>query len=206
MNSTVEKLRESLRDLQLQLEKEAQEARERFQYRLSNGRVVFEEEARKRGRALRVRWSVFLRRARPWEIVTAPVIYGLIIPFALMDLFVTVYQAVCFPVYGIPKVKRKNYIAVDRHKLTYLNFMQKLNCVYCGYCNGLLAYVREVAGRTEYYWCPIKHARNLPDRHEQYQHFLAFGDGESWDEKFIEMKDRARACESCDSCGPGGCH
>mgnify|MGYP001773935469 CR=1 FL=1 len=131
MNSTVEKLRESLRELQGQLEKEGLEARKRFQYRFSTGRVVFEEEARKRGRRLRVRWSVFLRRARPWEIVTAPVIYSLIIPFVLLDIFVTIYQRICFPVYGIPKVDRKAYIAVDRHKLTYLNFMQKLNCPMC---------------------------------------------------------------------------
>ncbi|WP_417273307.1 hypothetical protein [Celeribacter halophilus] len=204
MNSTVEKLRESLRELQGQLEKEGLEARKRFQYRFSNGRVVFEEEARKRGRRLRVRWSVFLRRARPWEIVTAPVIYSLIIPFVLLDIFVTIYQRICFPVYGIPKVDRKTYIAVDRHKLTYLNFMQKLNCLYCGYCNGLLSYVREVAGRTEYYWCPIKHARVMPDRHEKYQHFLEFGDAESWDKHFHTMKKRARACEDCDGCGPGG--
>jgi len=206
MNNTVEKLRESLRELQDQLEREAREARERFQYRLSNGRVIFEEEARRRGRLLKVRWSVFLRRARPWEIITAPLIYGLIVPFVLLDLAVTIYQWVCFPVYGLPKVERKKYIAVDRHKLTYLNFMQKLNCIYCGYGNGLLAYVREVAGRTEYYWCPIKHARNMPDRHDHYQDFLEFGDGESWDEKFIDMKWRARACEDCDGCGSDGCH
>lgn len=200
MNDTVEKLRENWRNLQAQLEQEAAQARERFRYSYQNGKVIFEDEARKRGRELKVRWSVFLRRARPWEIVTAPFIYALIIPFSLLDVFVTIYQAVCFPVYGIPKVDRKTYIAVDRQTLSYLNIMQKLNCVYCGYCNGLLAYVREVAGRTEYYWCPIKHARHLPDRHEQYQHFLEYGDGESWDEKFIAMKDKARACEGCDEC------
>ena len=200
MNSTVDRLREAIRDVQSQLEAEAEAARKRFRYSITGGKVTFEEEARRRGRALKVRWSVFIRRARPWEIVTAPVIYSLIVPFVLLDLFVTVYQRVCFPIYGIPRVARKKYIAVDRHKLTYLNVMQKLNCVYCGYCNGLLAYVREVAGRTEYYWCPVKHARHLPDRHDHYQHFLDYGDGEAWDEKFIEMKDRARACEGCDGC------
>ncbi|WP_417250596.1 hypothetical protein [Celeribacter sp.] len=200
MNQTVEKLRENWRELQTQLEVDARAARERFKYQVRNGRVVFEDEARRRGRAFRVRWSVFLRRARPWEIVTAPVIYSLIVPFVLIDLWVTIYQAICFPAYKLPKVKRSDYIAVDRHKLTYLNFMQKLNCVYCGYCNGVLAYVREVAGRTEYYWCPIKHARHLPDRHDHYQNFLDYGDGESWDESFKSMKERARACEGCDGC------
>ncbi|AJE46022.1 hypothetical protein [Celeribacter indicus] len=200
MVNTVEKWRENLRELQAQIELEALEARERFQYRFRNGRVVFEEEARRRGREWRVRWSVFLARARPWEIISAPVIYALIVPFVLLDLCVTLYQAICFPIYGIPKVERRAYIAVDRHKLTYLNAMQKLNCVYCGYCNGLLAYVREIAGRTEYYWCPIRHARPLPDRHAHYNDFLPFGDGVRFDERFIEMKKHARACEGCDGC------
>ena len=39
-------------------------------------------------------------------VLTAPVIYAGILPFALLDLFVGIYQAVCFPIYGIAKVKR----------------------------------------------------------------------------------------------------
>lgn len=204
MNGTVDRLREGLRELQDQLEAEAQERAREFRYRWENGRIVFEEEALRRGRELRVKLLAFLRRARPMEIVTAPVIYGLIVPFALLDVMVTLYQAICFPVYGIPKVRRRDYIAVDRQKLTYLNALQKLNCVYCGYANGLLAYVREVAGRTEHYWCPIKHARALPDRHDHYSGFLDYGDGEGFSEKFWQMKAAARACEGCTDCGPKG--
>lgn len=204
MNATVERIRESLRNLQEQLEAEATEARQEFRYRLENGRVTFEEGARKRGRDFKVRWSVFLKRARPMEIISAPVIYGLIVPFAFLDLCVTMYQAICFPIYGIPKVERRKYVAVDRHKLTYLNVIQKLNCVYCGYCNGLLAYVREVAGRTEYYWCPIKHARVLSESHTHYDKFLEYGDAQRWSDEFMDLKDRARACEGCDGCHSGG--
>lgn len=200
MNQTVEKLRKSWRELQSQLDLDARAASKKFRYKIRNGRVEFEEEARRRGREFKVKWSVFLRRTKPMEVISAPVIYGLIVPFVFMDMFVTLYQAICFPIYKLPKVRRSDYIAVDRHKLTYLNFMQKLNCVYCGYCNGVLAYVREVAGRTEYYWCPIKHARHLPDRHDHYQNFLDYGDGKSWDENFKTMKERARACEGCDGC------
>lgn len=99
--------------------------------------------------------------ATPMVVLTAPVIYGLIVPFALLDLCVTVYQSVCFRAYGIPRVRRADFIRIDRHHLQYLNALQKLNCVYCGYCNGLIAYIAEVAGRTEAYWCPIKHAQRL---------------------------------------------
>lgn len=200
MNATVDRLRESLRQMRAQLDEDAKQLAETFRYRYENGKVVFEDEARKRGRELRVKWSVFLRRARPWELVATPLIYCLIVPFVFLDLCVTIFQAVCFPIYRIPKVKRQTYIAVDRHKLTYLNFIQKLNCVYCGYCNGLLAYVREIAARTEYYWCPVKHARAVRDTHDHYRDFLDYGDAESWDAEALNMKDRARACEDCDGC------
>jgi hypothetical protein len=55
----------------------------------------------------------------------------------------------------------------DRYHLAYLNVLEKLNCAYA---NGLIAYVREIAGRTEQYWCPIKHARRVIGAHSHYAH------------------------------------
>jgi hypothetical protein len=46
-------------------------------------------------------------------------------------------------------------ISFDRRKLAYLNAIEKLNC---DYANGILTYAREIASRTEQFWCPIKHA------------------------------------------------
>ncbi|WP_271223801.1 hypothetical protein, partial [Streptosporangium carneum] len=64
----------------------------------------------------------------------------------------------------------------DRHKLPYLNVIQKLNCLYCAYANGVLAYVAEIASRTEQYWCPIKHAARVTGTHRRYDGFLEYGD------------------------------
>lgn len=180
----------------------ARRIRDTLQERLPSGDEdgPWSEQLRARRKKLRANWSMFIRRGRPWELVTAPVIYSLIIPFLIMDVFITIYQWLCFPIYRLPIVKRRQYISVDRGKLTYLNFMQKFNCLYCGYCNGVVAYAREVAGRTEFYWCPVKHNREIPDPHGYYDKFLAYGDGEDWDEKFIAMKTKARACEDCDAC------
>ena len=86
------------------------------------------------------------------------------------------YQAVCFPVYGIPKVARKDYLIFDRRYLAYLNGLEKFNCAYCSYANGLIGYVREIASRTEAYWCPIKHARRVVNAHPRYSSFADFGD------------------------------
>jgi hypothetical protein len=69
---------------------------------------------------------------------------------------------------------------MDRGRLAYLNPMEKFNCVYCGYVNGLLAYVQEIAGRTEQYWCPIKHAIRLKTTHSRYQRFFDYGDAEQY--------------------------
>jgi len=81
-------------------------------------------------------------------LVTAPAIYLLVLPLALLDLGVCLYQFVCFPVWGMARVRRSDYVVIDRHQLAYLNGVQKLNCAYCEYANGLIAFVREVAGRT----------------------------------------------------------
>lgn len=178
--SSTEKLLTRIRELQNELEREYTRRRAQFRYSLKNGRVVFEAEMRRRHREFRVRLGTFLRNTRPMVVLTAPVIYSLIIPFVLLDLFVTLYQAVCFPVYRIEKVKRADFIRVDRHHLAYLNALQKLNCVYCGYCNGLIGYVQEVAGRTEAYWCPIKHAARIGAHHAYYAQFVDYGDAEGF--------------------------
>jgi hypothetical protein len=67
-----------------------------------------------------------------------------------------------------------------RHKLAYLNGIEKVNCTFCSYANGLIAYVREVAGRTEQYWCPITHARAIPAPHQRYHEFLDYGDAQGY--------------------------
>ncbi len=195
MPSTTEQILTRIQELQEQLEADFTRRREEFRYRLENGRVVFEREARRRQREFRIRLSDFLRRTRPMTVITAPVIYSLIIPFVLLDLFVTIYQRVCFPVYGIQRVRRADFIRIDRHHLAYLNALQKLNCVYCGYCNGLLGYVQEISGRTEAYWCPIKHAARVGAVHAYYAQFVDYGDAENFEPGLWKMRETVQKQE-----------
>ena len=109
-------------------------------------------------------------------VATAPLIYSLALPFVLLDLWVTVYQAICFRAWGVKRVRRLDFFAIDRHKLPYLNALEKVNCLYCSYANGLIAYVSEIAARTEQYWCPIRHARRVRDSHRRYELFVPYGD------------------------------
>ena len=180
IDTSLEKLVARIKTLQDELDAEISRRGKAFRYRLENGRVVFEAEAREQHRKLRIRLKDFLARTKVVVVLTAPFIYMLIVPFVLLDLFVWVYQSICFPAYGIPKVPRRDHVRIDRQHLAYLNALQKLNCVYCGYCNGVIGWVREVAARTEAYWCPIKHAGRVVGPHRHYVKFVDFGDAEGF--------------------------
>jgi hypothetical protein len=187
---TIDDLTAKIRDLEAQVDAEMAKRRAELRIGLEHGRVAFEAELLRRHRELKTALTTYLWNARLLVILTAPVIYALIVPLVLLDIFVSVYQAVCFPVYGIPKVKRADYFAFDRHHLAYLNAIEKLNCAYCSYANCLIAYVREIAGRTEQYWCPIKHARRVVGSHPRYIAFDDYGDAESYQKRAAEMRER----------------
>lgn len=149
----IEEIIGRLNALQQELEGEIDrlltEKRELFQYTLQQGRVRFEQGMRTLQRSYRTGVWLYLREASLRHVVTAPLVYSLIIPVTLLDLLVTLYQQVCFRVYGVPLVRRSEYLAIDRHQLAYLNVIEKMNCVYCSYSNGVIAYSREVGARTE---------------------------------------------------------
>jgi len=196
--SIAEKI-QKIKALEHEIESELEKRRKEFHYRVDRGRIVFEADIQRRQRALRVPLGRFLARTRPLFVLTAPFIYAVIIGFIALDILASLYQAICFPVYGIRKVCRKDYIILDRQYLGYLNGMQKLNCLYCGYGNGLLAYVGEIASRTEQYWCPIKHARHAKGTHARYALFLEYGDGEDFETGLEKLRkklnDEARSGE-----------
>ncbi len=137
-------------------------------------------EWRRAHRRWRQTIPAYVRNGSIRSLLTAPVIYSLLVPLLVLDLWVSAYQWVCFPIYGIARVPRKAYFAIDRHRLGYLNAIEKIHCAFCSYANGLFSYVREVAARTEQYWCPIKHARAIPAAHHRYGSFLDYGDARGY--------------------------
>lgn len=191
MNAKIEELMARIQGLELELEAELSRQSAELRYGVEHGRVVFEAEILRRHRELQTRLSRYVLNAKPAIALTAPVIYSLILPLVLLDIFVSVYQTVCFPAYGIEKVKRADYLIFDRGHLAYLNALEKLNCAYCSYANGLIAYVREIAARTEAYWCPIKHAKKAIGAHEKYMSFVAFGDAEAYRKRIVELEAAA---------------
>ncbi|MCK4618404.1 MAG: hypothetical protein KAT52_00520 [Desulfobacterales bacterium] len=188
MENKLQLLMEKIKKLEKELAEEIQKQEEIFFYKIRGRKVFFEKNVKKKHKAIVKTVSRYLSDAELLNILTAPVIWFCIFPALFMDLVVTFYQAMCFRVYGIPRVKRNKYIVIDRHSLSYLNGIEKLNCAYCGYVNGLIAYVQEVAARTEQYWCPIKHARRTALIHSRYGKFFEYGDGDGYRNKIEEVR------------------
>lgn len=137
-------------------------------------------------------WKKICDNSLLWNIrylVSMPFIYVLIIPVVIVHVFVEIYHQVCFRLYGIPRVNYKEYFVFDRGHLPYLNWLEKINCAYCSYVNCFVAYFREIAARTERYWCPIKHARKRRDPHSQYGYFVEFANASELKEEWNKLRE-----------------
>lgn len=192
MSSRISELLEEIRAREEELESLMRDREAKILYHFEGGKVRFEAAIREAHRKLKVGVLHWLRESEPRNILSAPVIYSMIVPFVLLDLTLTLYQWLCFPLYRIARVKRSRYIIMDRQHLVYLNSIQKLNCMYCGYGNGLLAYAREIVSRTEQYWCPIKHVGKVLDPHRRYARFAEYGVAVDYPEHSRIMRQQLR--------------
>ena len=189
----VGRVADRVRNAEAELERAIKGRQRRWQYRVRRGRVWFDKELRETHRRLRQSIPTYILEGDLLSLLTAPIIYSLLLPLVLLDLWVTLYQSICFPIYGMTRVPRHRYFAIDRHKLAYLNGIEKVNCTFCSYANGLIAYVREVAARTEQYWCPIKHARVIPAPHQRYHVFLDYGDASGYRKELPTLRHVVKA-------------
>jgi hypothetical protein len=180
MNPKITELLARIQQMELEIEQEMQRRRAELQADFEETRVRFEREVLEQQRRFKTGVLTYVLTANFWNVLTAPVIYSVLLPMLVLDLSVTVYQHICFRAYGIARVKRSDYFVFDRAHLAYLNWIEKINCAYCSYGNGLMAYSREIVARTEQYWCPIKHARKIMAAHPYYTSFVDFGDAESY--------------------------
>jgi hypothetical protein len=188
MNPKISDLLARIQQIELEIELEMKRKRAELQADFEETRVRFEHEVLEQQRRFKTGVIAYLLTANLLSVLTAPVIYALFFPMLLLDLSVTVYQHICFRAYGIPRVKRGDYFVYDRAHLAYLNLIEKINCAYCSYGNGLMAYGREVVARTEQYWCPIKHARKIMAAHPYYTGFVDFGDAQSYKDELEKLR------------------
>lgn len=183
MNERIRSLLNQMAVLEEELRMELREQEAGLLFRIKGKRVEFEQSVRDGHRRVKTGFFRWLVTYRPQNLVTGPIIYSMIFPLVILDISVTVYQAACFPIYRVAKVRRSDYIVFDRQQLAYLNFVEKFHCTYCAYAAGLLAYVSEIVARTERYFCPIKHARKALGAHGRHAAFLDYGEAEDYEAK-----------------------
>jgi len=188
MSDKLQHLLKEIHSLEKAVEEELHRAQKKVTFNVREGRIFFPKELLKLHRSLRKGIIKYLYESNFLFILSAPVIYAMIVPALVLDCFCRVYQAICFPIYRIPKVNREDYIRLDRHKLAYLNGIEKLNCDFCAYFNGSISFAREIASRTEQYWCPIRHALAIKGVHSRYNRFIEYGDADSFRAKLEQLR------------------
>lgn len=190
MNDRIRQLLKQISTLEAELNTAIEEQESRVRYKIEGKRVVFEHAIREAHRKLKPRMNflIWFLTVRPKNFLTMPIIYGMLVPLALFDLCISLYQLTCFPIYGITRVKRANYILIDRQYLAYLNIIEKADCTYCGYAVGMIGYASEILARTEQYFCPIKHARKMLGAHARYANFLEYGDAANLHDKIEKFR------------------
>ncbi|MFT4282952.1 MAG: hypothetical protein ACMXX6_00825 [Candidatus Woesearchaeota archaeon] len=130
-----------------------------------------------------------LKSATISHILSIPFIWMMLVPVVILDIFLFIYQQTALRLYEIKLVERNQYLLMDRQKLKYLTWYDKINCAYCGYANGIFAYASEIAARTEDYWCSIKHKETNKKYYAPKHHykFIEYGDEKAY-KKILNKK------------------
>lgn len=198
ISKLIERMEARKREFSESLSKSYADLAEKYGFSISGRKIVFVDKARKTHKKLRENVFKYVLTANVRNVLSMPFIYSMIIPAVILDIFITTYQFFAFPLYGIPRAKRSDFIVYDRRFLAYLNVIEKIHCLYCSYVNGLFAYSMEIAARTEWYWCPIKAAKSPHFSHSQYQRFADYGDAEGWKDSYHNNERCFIGGESCE--------
>lgn len=157
---------------------ESQENAADLLYKRHGRKVLFADEVKASQASCAVPVMPLLREAALCNLLSAPLTWFCLLPLALLGQVVSCCRALCLPIYGILQVRRGVRIIMNRSRINSLNSREKINCACCSCLIGGIAFLQEVAGRTEQYWCPIKHARRIGSRHNRYAKLFEYGDAE----------------------------
>ena len=185
----ISEILEEIENKKLELLKEYEKLKKRYDFSFEKGKIRFSSAAKKYQKKFKIPLPKYFLKPVFRHALSIPFIYSMIIPAVILDIFLFVFQQTALRLYRVPLVRRRDYLNLDRRHLEYLNIMQKFNCIYCSYINGLFAFAVEVAGRTEKYWCPIKSARPKTWEHNWEKHFSDYGDPKWFKNTFNDTAD-----------------
>jgi hypothetical protein len=189
MNERLESILSKMSQLEQEFHGELKSCEERFQQCFVASVAELKRSAQDAQQRLGQKTSK-LSTLQFWkQLASIPFIYVMIVPLVFMDFMLTIYQQVCFRLYGVPLARRGEHFIIDRQLLDNLNLVDKLNCIFCGYGSGIFSYGREIVSKTEQYWCPIKHAQKTHAAAARYSEFLEYGDTEEYHNKVAEYRE-----------------
>ncbi|MFA5831409.1 MAG: hypothetical protein WC878_06265 [Candidatus Paceibacterota bacterium] len=145
-----------IRFFRRELEREIEKRNVGLRIGLEEGREKFDRELFRLHQTLKIGTWSYIKKIGFWVIATSPIIYSGIIFILLLDVCMTLCQYACFWAFNIPVLPRTGYFVFERMYLSFLNAIQKVNCGYCSYGNGLMAYDSAILARMEYLWNPEK--------------------------------------------------
>lgn len=190
MDRNLRHLLEEIQGLEGKVAVRLRKMEKKFLYSILDGKVAFDPDTKEAHKARRVGSWRYLLDTPLTHLLVAPVVYAFVVPALILDGAACVYQALVFPAFSIGKVKRSDFISFDRGKLLYLNRIERLNCDYCAYVNGLVAFVRELAARSEQYFCPIRHAIRTLGLNQRHHYFLPYGDAAGYRSDLKKLQER----------------
>jgi hypothetical protein len=190
MSDKVKEILEEIEVMKAKLVEELAHQEKHISYEINDGYVRFEKNVLKKQKENMKNLLAYFRDIPLLHLLSSPIIYAMVIPAIFLDIALYLYQQSIFRIYKFKFVKRNDYIIFDRHYLGYLNPIEKLNCMYCSYFNGLMHYAAAIASRTELYFCPIKHAKKTLYEHAYYHEFLPYGDEEAYQDKLEALRKK----------------
>jgi len=191
MSDKIKEIIEEIEAMKVKLGEEIAQQEKDISYEIQNGYVQFEKEVLDKQKENMKNLLAWFRDIPLLHLLASPLVYGMIIPAMLFDIILFVYQQVIFRIFKFKFIKRSDYILFDRQYLGYLNSIEKLNCLYCTYFNGLMQYASAIAGRTELYFCPIKHAKKVAYQHDYYDEFFRYGDEDEYQKKLEALRKKS---------------
>jgi hypothetical protein len=192
MSDKIKEMIEEIEAMKVKLGEEIAQHEKHISYEIQNGYVRFEKEVLDKQKENMKNLLSWFMEIPLLHLLTSPLIYGMLIPAILFDVILFLYQQIIFRIYKFEALKRSDYIIFDRQYLGYLNSIEKLNCMYCSYFNGLMHYASAIASRTELYFCPIKHAKKIAYEHEYYDEFFRYGDEDEYQKKLEELRKKSQ--------------
>ncbi len=191
MSDKIREMIEEIEAMKARLGEEIAQQEKDISYEIQNGYVKFEKEVLDKQKENMKNLLTWFRDIPVLHLFASPLVYVMLIPAILFDIILFVYQQVIFRIFKFKFIKRSDYILFDRQYLGYLNPIEKLNCMYCSYFNGLMQYAAAIAARTELYFCPIKHAKKVAYQHDHYDEFFSYGDEDEYQEKLEALRKKS---------------